>query len=142
MFFFTSCSKKEQLEPSSSFRFENLTDSYDSNTAIFSRRYASDTIKIKILLSQKEKKLILQSFSENNFQDFPNEIDCSSWGKNPKIYDELSLNNYKVKYIHNVDRGLFCLKGKKFTNISALIHEILISKPQVKKLEISNIYYE
>jgi len=142
MFFLTSCSKEKQLESNSSFRFENLTDSYDSNTATFSRRYADDTIRIKVLLNQEEKKQILLQFSQNNFQNFPSEIDCSSWGRNPKIYDELILNNHAVKYIHNVDQGLFCLKGKKFNHISTLIYEILMHKPEVKKLEMSDISYE
>ncbi len=142
IFFFTSCSKKVQLEPNSSFGFEDLTDSYESNTAIFTRRYYDDTIRIKVKLSLDEKKQILKSFSENNFQNFPDEIDCSNWGTNPKISDELTLNNHKVKYIHNINIGLFCLKGKKFSKISILIKNILMNKPAVKKLEISNIAYE
>lgn len=139
---FISCSEKVQLDPDSSFKFENLTDSYDSNTAAFTRRYSNDTVRIGVTLTQEEKKRVFQAFSENNFQNFPNKIDCSSWGVNPKIYDELILNNHTVKYIHNVDQGLFCLKGKKFNNISILIHEILMNKPEVKKLEMSDIFYE
>lgn len=142
VFFFTSCSKKAQLESNSSFVFKDLTDSYESNTATFTRRYYNDTIRIKVKLSLDEKKQILQSFSENNFQKFPNEIDCSNWGTSPKIYDELTLDNHTVKYIHNIDEDLFCLKGKKFSNINILIKDIVMNKPDVKKLEISNIAYE
>lgn len=140
--FFIACNEKAQLNPHSSFRLENLTDSYNSNTATFTRRYNSDTIKVKIRLTKDEKMRILESFSENNFQGFPNEIDCSKWGVSPEIYDELTLNNRTVKYIHNTDQGLFCLKGKRFNNISTLINNILMDKPEVKKLEVSNIGYE
>lgn len=142
IFSFTSCSEKTQLDSNSSFGFEDLTDSYESNTAIFTRRYYNDTIRIKVKLSLDEKKQILQSFSENNFQNFPDEIECLNWGTSPKIYNELTLDNHTVKYIHNIDEDLFCLKGKKFSKINILIKDIVTNKPDVKKLEISNIAYE
>jgi len=142
LMFFIACGKKEQLNPNSLFSYEDLTDSYDSNTTTFTRRYNDDTIKIKVMVTQDEKKHILQSFSENNFQNFPKRIDCSSWGVSPKIYDELTLDNLTVQYVHNVKKSFFCTDGKRFNEISILIKEIILNKPEVKKLEMSDISYE
>ena len=140
--FFISCSEKMQVNLNSTFRYDDLNDSYDSSTATFSRRYSNDTIKIKIVLTQGEKEKILHSFSENQFQHFPSEIDCSMWGRNPQIYDVLYLNSSSVRYIHNVDNSLFCLNGKRFDRISKILKNIILNKPEIKKLEPSDIAYE
>lgn len=140
--FLISCSEKMQVNPNSTFRYEDLNDSYDSNTATFSRRYSDDTVRIKIVLTQGEKEKVLHSFSENKFQNFPSEIDCSSWGAHPKIYDELSLNSSSIRYIHNVDNSWFCLSGKRFDRINKVLKDIILNKPEIKKLEPSDIAYE
>lgn len=139
-----SCSKKMKLNPNSSFGYEDLWNSYDSKTNIFTRKYNSDSIKVKIFLTNEEKSMILKSFSENDFQNLPREIDCSKWGVSPMHYDKIDLNNLSVQYIYNDEgeKGWFCPNGKKFNKTISIIKSILLNKPQVKKLEPSDIYYE
>lgn len=142
LLFLASCNRKVELAPNSSFGYENLTDSYNSKTNIFERKYSDDTIKIKIILTENERKKILEVFSTNKFQSFPHEIDCSKWGVNPKIYDNLFLNNFSVKYTHNSDDTWFCPNGKRFGKINATIEYIILNKPEIKKIESSDIAYE
>ncbi|WP_185668532.1 hypothetical protein [Chryseobacterium bernardetii] len=140
--FLASCNGKVKWNPDSSFGYESLTDSYNSKTHIFERRYSDDTIKIEIILTENEKGKIVKAFSENQFQSFPHEIDCSTWGTNPKIYDELFIENFSVKYIHNRDERWFCSNGKRFNEINTIIQNIILNKPEIKKIEFSDIAYE
>lgn len=137
-----SCSRKVELNPGSSFGYESLTDSYHSKTNIFERRYSDDTIKIEMILTENEREKILKAFSENQFQRFPHEIDCSKWGTNPKIYDELFIDDFSVKYIHNREDGWLCSNGKRFKKINTIIQGIILNKPEIKKIESSDIAYE
>lgn len=138
------CGEKKILNSNYSFEYEDLFNSYNSKTGIFKRKYYDDTVRIKIVLTKEEKERILMSFVENKFENFPNEIDCSKWGYNPQHYDYIKLNNHNVKYIYNGsgDIGWFCPTGKRFNRISNIILDILLRKPEVKKLKPSDIYYE
>ncbi len=140
--FLVSCDRSVKLDTNTSFGYESLSDSYNSKTTIFERRYSDDTITIKIILSEMERKKILQTFLENTFQSFPPEIDCSQWGSNPKIYDRLFLENFPVVYIHNNYDRWYCPNGKKFNKINTVIQRIILNKPEIKKLESSDISYE
>lgn len=142
LLFLFSCNRKVELNPGSSFGYESLTDSYHSKTNIFERRYSDDTIKIEMKLTENEREKILKAFSENQFQRFPHEIDCSKWGTNPKIYDELFIDDFSVKYIHNREDGWFCSNGKRFKKINTIIQDIILNKPEIKKIESSDIAYE
>lgn len=138
----TSCSEGIKLNSNTQFGYEDLWNNYDSETNVFMRKYSNDTIRVKIELTKNEREKILQSFSENHFQDLPKEIDCSKWGRQPIIYDEISLGNSRVKYLHNSEDGWFCPNGKKFNKIYTIIQDIILNKPDVKKLEPSDIAYE
>ncbi|WP_370901576.1 hypothetical protein [Chryseobacterium gossypii] len=135
-----SCSQK--LNPNSAFGYKDLTDSYDSKTSLFTRDYGDDIVKVKITLRQDEKEKIIKTFSENRFQNLPSEIDCSRWGFHPQIYDELFLDNYSVKYIHNSEDRWLCPSGKRFDKIHTVMRDIILNKPEIKKLEPSDIAYE
>lgn len=142
LLFLVSCNRKVKLNPNSSFGYESLTDSYNSKTNIFERRYSDDTIKIEIILTENEREKIIKAFSENQFQSFPHEIDCSKWGTNPKIYDELFIEGFSVKYIHNRDDRWFCSNGKRFNEINTIIQDVILNKSEIKKIESSDISYE
>lgn len=137
-----SCNDKNKINPMSSFTYEDLTDTYDSTTEVFTRDYDSHKVTIPLILTKKEKEKIRMAFSENNFQRLPGTIDCSIWGNHPKIYDRLSLNDTKVEYIHNVGESWFCYNGKKFSRINKTIQDIIFNKEEVKKLAPSQIAYE
>lgn len=142
LLFLISCTRKAESTTNSSFGYESLNDSYNSKTNIFERKYSDDTIKIRIILTEDERKKILEVFSTNKFQSFPHEIDCSKWDVSPQIYDHLFLNNFSVKYIHNSDDTWFCPTGKRFSKINAAIQDIILNKPEIKKIKSSDIAYE
>ncbi|MFZ4930787.1 hypothetical protein [Chryseobacterium sp. Mn2064] len=138
----TSCGDKNTIDPDSTFVYSNLTDTYDSQTDSFTRNYDSHKTTVKLHLTKEEKEKILETFSENAFQNLPGTIDCSTWGYYPKIYDKLSLNTMNVKYIHNVDKSWLCYNGKKFDKVYKIIEDIIFSKNEIKQLEPSSIAYE
>ena len=142
--FLISCNKKIKLNSESSFGYEDLFSSYDSRSSIFMRKYNDETLRIKIILTKDEKEKILESFAENRFESFPQQIDCSAWGIYPKQYEQLNLNNHSVNYTHNNSggKGWFCIKGKKFNRIYNTIQSIILNKKEIKRLEPSDIYYE
>ncbi|MDN3691942.1 hypothetical protein QWZ06_06600 [Chryseobacterium tructae] len=142
LLFLVSCNREVKLNPYSSFGYESLTDSYHSKTNTFERRYSDDTIKIEIILTENERTKIIKAFSENQFQEFSREIDCSQWGTNPIIYDELFIDDFSVKYIHNRSDGWFCSNGKRFNKINTIIQDVILNKPEIKKIESSDIAYE
>lgn len=144
IFSMIGCDKKPKIRYSYKyFGFENLSDSYNSKTQIFVRKYSDDTIYVRILLTKDEENSIIKSFKDNDFEYFPQEIDCTTWGVLPKIYNKLFLDNNEVILILNSGSGSwFCLKEKKFVNINSVLQNIILEKPEVKKLAPSDIYYE
>lgn len=141
---FSSCDEKKINFDNFYFEYNDLSDSYNSKNGIFIRKYSDTEVKVKIVLKDEEKKQIFKYFIRNNFSNFPQEIDCSKWGVSPKHYDNLKVNNISVRYVYNGmgDEGLFCFNGKKFNIISSFIKGILLSKPEIKKLDPSDIFYE
>lgn len=137
-----SCEKKKVFNPKSSFGFENLSDSYDSKTNIFTRRYQTDTVSIKLYLNKSEKNKILQSFYNNDFSDLPNIIDCSKQGSNPILYDKIVFNSAIKEHIYTDNDNWFCSDGKKFSKIYSILLEIVMNKSEVRRLKRTNIYYE
>ncbi|GEM_PF-2554315 len=144
MFLFSSCDENKINFNNFSFQYNDLSDSYDSKKGIFTRKYSDNEVKIKILLTEEDKKQIFRCFINNSFSNFPQEIDCSKWCVSPKHYDYLKVNNISVRYVYNGmgDEGLFCFNGKKFNKISSFIKEILLNKSEIKKLDPSDIFYE
>lgn len=138
------CDKKPKIRYSHKyFGFGNLSDSYNSKTHIFERKYSDDTIYVKIGLTKDEENSIIKSFKDNDFEYFPQEIDCTKWGVSPKIYNKLFLDNNEVTLISNSGSGSwFCLKEEKFININSVLQNIILEKPEIKKLPPSDIYYE
>lgn len=140
----TSCSEKDKQDSHTTFGFRNLSDSFDSKTGIFTRRYSEDSAQIKLVLTENERTKILKSFAENQFQYFPREIDCSSWRYHPTKYDYINLNDKTVRYTYNGlgNEGFFCIKGKRFHKVSKVIQDVIMNKSEVKKLKPSDVYYE
>ncbi|AYZ37469.1 hypothetical protein EGY07_18970 [Chryseobacterium indologenes] len=139
-----NCSEGTKPTNNSTFGFKNLNSSFDSKTNIFIRRYSyDDSIAIKVVLTKDERKKILHAFLENKFQKLPNKINCTSWGVSPKIYESIFLDNSIVEYTHNSnDKKWFCFGGEKFNKINAVMQNIILSKPEIKKLKPSEIAYE
>ncbi|HCD9236021.1 TPA: hypothetical protein NEG48_003038 [Elizabethkingia anophelis] len=145
-----SCSGNDKaVSPAGSFQYKDISDSYDSKTHIFSRSYGYkedgsglNTVQVKVFFTPEEEKLIWDSFRENKFQFFTDEIDCSSLNTSPAQYDYLVLNKKKVKFIHNSENSWFCFNGKRFMKIKKVITDIILNKTEIKRLEISNIGYE
>lgn len=144
LFMLISCNEKADINSNSYFGYSALQSSYDSKTGTYMRKYNNDTIKIKIELTVEENNKILRSFSDNQFETFPAEIDCSERGNHPQLYDRLYLNSLTVNYIHNGtgDEGLFCVKGKRFNRINTVIYTIINGKQEIKELDPSDLYYE
>lgn len=138
------CNRKPVIRQSDKyFGFESLSDSYNSKTNVFVRKYSDDTIYIKIALTKDEENNIIKSFKDNNFEYFPHEIDCTKWGVSPKVYNKLFLDDNEVTLISNSGRSSwFCLKEKKFIKINSVLQNIILEKPEIKKLDPSDIYYE
>ncbi|OPB91195.1 hypothetical protein [Elizabethkingia ursingii] len=145
-----SCSGNDKgVSLAGSFQYKDITDSYDSKTHIFSRSYGYkedgsglNTVQVKVFLTPEEEKLIWDSFRENKFQSFTDEIDCSSLNISPTQYDYLVLNRKKVKFMHNSESSWFCFNGKRFMKIKKVITDIILNKTEIKRLEVSNIGYE
>lgn len=145
-----SCNKKDDGNNYHNFEYTTLTDNYNSQTNIFTRKYGyeeNDSVNIKIILSAEEKKSILDSFLENEFFGLSKEIDCSSWMVQPRKYNHISLwnkvNRHSVTYISSPENFmLFCPSGIRFLKIEEKIQEILYSKTEIKSLPVSNIAYE
>jgi hypothetical protein len=137
-----SCKEKNISKSDFEFTYSDLNDRYDSQTGIFTRTYADDTINVKVELTENEKLQILKIFQDNDFENMPNEINCSEWGVHPTMYYNLSLNNLKVRYIKTSGDHWFCFNGKKVEKINAIIQSIILNKAEIKTLEDSNIFYE
>lgn len=144
IFSMITCNRKPAIKHSYKyFGFESLSDSYNSKTQVFVRKYSDDTIYVKIVLTKDEENSIIKSFKDNDFEYFPREVDCSKFGVSPKAYDKLFLDNNEVTLISNRGGGSwFCLKEKKFININSVLQSIILEKPEIKKLPPSDIYYE
>lgn len=140
--FSISCDKKNGFNPKSSFGFKNLSDSYDSKTGIFMRRYHADIVSIKLYLNESEKNKILQSFYDNDFNDLPHIIDCSKKGSNPILYDKIVLDNSIKEHVYTDADNWFCSNGKKFNKIFSILSGIVMNTNEVKKLKPTDIYYE
>ena len=83
------------------FEYESLTDKYNSQTNVFTRKYNDgDSLSVKIKLSDDEKITILNRFYDNNFLKLSKEIDCSSWGVQPQIYTSISLWNKRQSEVY------------------------------------------
>lgn len=138
----SSCVEKPVVNMDNHFGFENLSDSYDSKTQTFKRRYSDDTIVVKIALTPHEKEKILNAFSENNFHNLPDELDCTSTGSSPVMYDKLILQDKVVTYIYNAQKSYFCSQDEEFTSIYDLLVDIVNNKKEIKELLPADIYYE
>lgn len=80
---------------------------------------------------------------DNNFIELSNNINCTEWGNNPIIYDELFFDNHYVTYEHNsIGDKWICLQGKRFNKINAVIEGIILNRQEIKKLVPSDIAYE
>jgi hypothetical protein len=142
IFFSVSCKKDEGLYSYKSFGFEDLTDSYNSGTGVYKRKYSNDTIEIKIVLTKEEREIIIKSFSGNNFFELADKINCKLWG-NPVYYDILFLDNHIVSYENSFSEDKwFCPSGKRFNEINTLMQKIIFNKQEIKKLKPSDIAYE
>ncbi|WP_326981930.1 hypothetical protein VUJ46_17085 [Chryseobacterium sp. MYb264] len=139
-----SCNENKKLNNHATFGFKNLNSSYDSKTNTFTRRYGDgDSIQVKITLTTEEKEKIQHTFFENNFQNLPTTINCTSWGVHPKIYDCIFFDGSIVQYIHNShNKKWLCPSGKKFDKINAVLQDIILNKPEIKELQPSGIAYE
>ncbi|WP_394264816.1 hypothetical protein [Bergeyella zoohelcum] len=138
----SSCVEKPVVNMDNHFGFENLSDSYDSKTQTFKRRYSDDTIVVKIALTSDEKVKILNAFVENNFHNLPDELDCTSTESSPVMYDKLILQDKVVTYIYNAQKSYFCSQDEEFTSIYDLLVDIVNNKKEIKELLPADIYYE
>ncbi len=137
----SSCSEKTESQPV--FTFKNLTDRYNSQTGVFTRVYGVDeSVSVKVKLTAEEKNQIEDVFRETGFKNLPQIIDCTKWGVQPVHYDELSLNGYTVQYQSSSGDRWFCFKGNRFEKIMSMLQNIVLNKPEVKRLEMSSIFYE
>lgn len=136
-----SCSEKTESQPV--FTYRNLTDRYNSKTGIFTRFYDSnESVSVKVKLTAEEEKQIADLFRETGFKNLPQKIDCTEWGVQPVLYDELSLDGYSVTYQSSPGSRWFCFKGDRFEKIMSTLQHIVLGKPEVKRLEMSGIFYE
>lgn len=85
---------------------------------------------------------ILNAFSENNFHNLPDELDCTSTGSSPVMYDKLILQDKVVTYIYNAQKSYFCSQDEEFTSIYDLLVDIVNNKKEIKELLPADIYYE
>lgn len=142
LIFITSCKDKEALTTNVILvGYQNLSDSYDTQSNIFERKYSDDTIKIKLVLTTDEKNIIIKAFNDNDFCKFPDEIDCKTWGVSPIVYNQLTLGNKNVMYIHS-NSSWFCFNGNKFSKIQEIFENIVNNKEEVKRIPESDIFYE
>lgn len=142
IFMILACGKEKIIYNNLDFGYEFLNDSYNSQTGTFIRKYANDTISIKIQLNADEKEKIITSFYENDFLHLPKEINCIEHGSYPIISQTVFLGKNMKTYQFSGDRGYFCFKGKRFSNIITTIVSIIENKPEIKNLEVSDIGYE
>ena len=80
---FVNCNenKYEMEKPKDfAFRFIDDTDSYDSKTGIYSRKYMAKDSSIKVYLTEADLRIIYDAVKDYDFMSFPNEFTCSKFG--------------------------------------------------------------
>lgn len=131
-------------ESSFSFRVNSITDFYDSQSSIYTRRYQGSEISLKLTLTNKELILINDFFTKIKFNDFPDKFICDEKKSVlPNIsYEILLRKNGANKESISSD----CIKSNdeneiesEFEELWNFIFSILNSKEVVKKLKNSDI---
>lgn len=125
-----------------SFKVNSLTDSYDSETQKYIRKYWNDEKSVNIILSENEMNSIRESFEKVDFKTFPLKLKCDTsidvlpsfdeiiqMTDNNKIY--VSINSNCIKVNSNEE--------KMFNEIWNLIFSILDNRNDIKKLKVSDI---
>ena len=154
-----------------SFKLTSEIESYDSKTGIYTRRYLSidsliqtDSIEsdfpsidyssfkgdppVKVDLTESDWQIIYNSFRKSKFMSFPNDFDCSEDAtlSLPAFSATLEISyNGLVKKVTSssyCDKKIEQRKASRFDKLYITIRDIIISKPQVKKMKPCNLIFE
>lgn len=144
---FTSCINKElvyeydkKMPDSFEFYYADFTDSYDSKTNTFTRKYLGSTIReVKNVLSYEEKEDIYRFLTKYDFLSLPEKYtDISNVVIMPSFPETLQFNykNEQLKIEEKIfENGKYAEKEyKKLVKIYYYIRDKVNSKEEIKSL--------
>ena len=129
-----------QMPTDFSFRINNETDSYDSKTGVFTRKYVGKDSTVNILLTKDEMILIYEVFKKKDFMSFPNEFECDKNGGGTLPAFDTTIEiiyNGKHKSVTNTtycDKKIEQKKSDKFNEFESEIMKIIKNKPEIKRM--------
>ena len=153
-----------------SFKLISETDSYDSKTGIYKRRYSNfDSImnagwaaidstlidhsytkgdsSIKVGLTESDWQLIYDSFLKSDFMNFPRDFECAKDADEslPAFVTTLEFTcrgvTKKVTNSSYCDKKIKQKQADKFGQLYSILHDIIINKPQIKKMKDSDLLF-
>ena len=140
---FASCTNHKydkQMPVNFSIKIINTTNSYDSKTGIYIRKYLNNDSVVKVALTQKEMNIIYELFKKNDFMSFPDKFECDKKGSTRiPAFDTTIEITYKGEYkrVLNTD---FCdkkieqQKSDRFDEFSLEIIKIINNKTEIKNM--------
>ena len=143
LFAIVNCTDKkyDKQKPNDfSFRLYEETDSYNSKTGIYKRKYIDRDSSIKVDLTQDELLLIYDLFKKSDFMSFPKDFECSKKGTFTlpafSTTIEITYKGLKLEVTNTTccDKKIEQKKSDKFDNFSSEIRKIINNKQQIKAM--------
>ena len=140
---FASCTNHKydkQMPVNFSIKIINTTNSYDSKTGIYIRKYLNNDSVVKVALTQKEMNIIYELFKKNDFWSFPNKFECdkNSVCTLPAFDTTIEITcNGKNKTVTNTtycDKKIEQKKSDEFDEFDTEIMKIINNKPEIKNM--------
>jgi len=140
---FVSCTNQKydkKMPTDFSFKIIGATDSYDSKTGIYIRKYLKKDSVVKVALSQKEMNMIYELFKKKDFLSFPNEFECDKNGSFtfPAVETTVEISykglHKRVLNTDHCDKKIEQQKSNRFVEFSSVIRKIINNKTEIKNM--------
>jgi len=127
------------------FVYKNFTDTYNSKTKIFTRKYTSFTKAITVEINQKELNNVYDIVTQQSFKSLTDNIECDFIYTQPVTYIDIDFyldkKLYKKSFTIDISQKN-CEKFQPALLIDEIMKKAIYKIPKVEKLENSNIYLE
>ncbi|WP_434979012.1 hypothetical protein [Daejeonia sp. YH14] len=127
------------------FVYKNFTDTYNSKTKIFTRKYSSFTKAINIEINQKELKNVYNIITQQNFKNLTDNIECDFIYTQPVTYIDIDFYSEKKLYKKSFTIDISqknCEKVQPALLIDEIMKKGIYKIPKIARLENSDIYLE
>jgi len=127
------------------FIYKNFTDTYNSKTKIFTRKYTSFTKAITVEINQKELNNVYDIVTQQSFKSLTDNIECNFIYTQPVTYIDIDFyldkKLYKKSFTIDISQKN-CEKVQPALLIDEIMKKAIYKIPKVERLENSNIYLE